>query len=72
MSAEEESLRQRQFFDESKTAQATVSVVDGTWQEANPAFCELFGYTREDLNHLSFAAVVHPDQVEAEVEQLST
>lgn len=41
---------------------------NGRIVESNPAMQELVGYTREELNNLSFAALTHPDDLKAEWE----
>lgn len=38
--------------------------IDGKWLRVNQAFCDFTGYTREELLHMSYADVTHPDDVE--------
>ncbi|HET7444619.1 MAG TPA: PAS domain S-box protein [Solirubrobacterales bacterium] len=42
--------------------------IDGRWLRANPALCELTGYTEGELRGLSFTEITHPDDLEANLE----
>ncbi len=42
--------------------------LDGHFEEVNPQFCAITGYTREELQNLSFREITHPDDVAATVE----
>jgi PAS domain S-box-containing protein len=42
-----------------------VSSLDGRFLEANPCFCEVLGYSAEELGQRTFIDVTHPDDVEA-------
>ena len=44
--------------------------LEGVWLEANPAFCALVGYTRDQLIGNSFAEITHPEDVDRSKEQL--
>jgi PAS domain S-box-containing protein/putative nucleotidyltransferase with HDIG domain len=43
---------------------------DGAWLRVNQRLCDMLGYTREELLHTTFAAITHPDDVDANVERL--
>lgn len=46
---------------------------DGRWLQANPALCEIIGYSEAELLHLNFQSLTHPDDLTANsryVEQL--
>ncbi|MDT8409098.1 MAG: PAS domain S-box protein [Wenzhouxiangellaceae bacterium] len=43
---------------------------DGDWLEANPAFCRLLGYSREELLSRSFREITHPEDLERSLHQL--
>jgi PAS domain S-box-containing protein len=61
---------QRQF--EAAFAQAAVGMalvgLDGRWLRANRTFCEMTGYEEVDLLALTFTAITHPDDLEANLE----
>jgi len=43
---------------------------EGNWQEVNPAFCSLVGYSRDELLGKSFTEITHPEDVQRSLEQL--
>jgi len=43
---------------------------DGVWEEVNPAFCAMLGYSRNELVGRSFTEITHPDDIEPSLEQL--
>lgn len=42
--------------------------LDGTWAAVDPRFCELLGYTKQELQHLTFEDITHPDDKAAAAE----
>ena len=42
----------------------------GVFQECNPAYCALVGYTENELRTIDFASLVHPDDREANLVQV--
>lgn len=44
---------------------------DSTWLEANESFCNMIGYTREELSAHSWLSVTHPDDIAADEAMLS-
>jgi PAS domain S-box-containing protein len=42
-------------------APAGIAIMDwqGVFEECNPAYCALLGYTEEELRHINFASLVH-------------
>ncbi len=45
---------------------------DGTFERVNPAFCQMLGYSPEELANLSFLDITHPDDVPLSEEGVST
>jgi PAS domain S-box-containing protein/diguanylate cyclase (GGDEF)-like protein len=43
---------------------------EGHWLHANRAFCELLGYSEDELRQLTFAEMTHPDDVAESREQV--
>lgn len=41
---------------------------DGTWLRLNDRYCELLGYTRSELENLSYLDVTYPEDLEKELE----
>ena len=42
---------------------------DGRWLRLNPKFCEIVGYTQEELLKIRFQDITHPDDLAADVAQ---
>jgi PAS domain S-box-containing protein len=40
-----------------------VAAPDGLYLQANAAYCRMLGYTEEELQHLTFAMLTHPDDL---------
>lgn len=40
---------------------------DGTWLWVNQTLCDIVGYNREELQHLTFQEITHPDDLEADL-----
>ncbi|RQD65357.1 MAG: EAL domain-containing protein [Desulfonatronovibrio sp. MSAO_Bac4] len=54
--------RYRTIFEASKSAMAIVNAQDGIVGMANKEFCDLSGYTKQEIeNQLNFSSMIHPD-----------
>src|SRR5436190_758174 len=42
---------------------------EGRWLRVNEKYCEIVGYTRDELLHETFKEITHPDDLPAELEQ---
>jgi sigma-54 dependent transcriptional regulator, acetoin dehydrogenase operon transcriptional activator AcoR len=51
----------RHTFDQSPIGASMVGL-DNSFLRANEAFCRITGYTEEELKHLTFAEITHPDE----------
>ncbi|MDB6114187.1 MAG: sensor histidine kinase response regulator [Lacunisphaera sp.] len=58
----EQSELRRQIFDRAPGGVALVDL-DYHFLKVNEAFCQMFGYTREELLRLTFVQITHPDDV---------
>lgn len=56
-------------FDNAAVGMAEVGL-DGRWLRVNATLCDILGYTGEELLALTFQAVTHPDDLEAELHLL--
>ncbi len=68
LSASEE--RFRATFEQAAVGIAHVAP-DGTWLRVNQRLCEIVGYSHEELLKITFQDITHPDDVDADVEQLN-
>jgi PAS domain S-box-containing protein len=61
---------ERQFENAFKLAATGMALVglDGRWLRANPALCEITGYSEEELRQLTFSEITHPDDLAANYE----
>jgi PAS domain S-box-containing protein len=56
----------RSAFD-SATAGMAIVGVDGAFQRVNPAFCDILGYSKEELFQTDFQTLTHPDDLDADL-----
>ncbi|MBI6154353.1 diguanylate cyclase [Serratia surfactantfaciens] len=65
----ESESRFRSALEYSAIGMALVSP-EGKWLQVNQALCKLLGYTPERLHRLTFQAITHPDDLNADLSQL--
>ncbi len=58
--------RFRLAFDHAPIGMALVAR-DGRFLQVNPAYCELVGYSAEELRNLTFQAITHPEDLDRDV-----
>jgi len=63
-SAASSEQRFRNFFELGRTGMAITSP-EQSWLNVNPRFCEMFGYSREELTGKTWVEMTHPDDIEA-------
>ena len=68
LSLEAAEARYRAVFDQAAMGVARVSP-EGRFLEINDRYCAITGYSRDDLLHLTFQEITHPDDLEADVAQ---
>lgn len=56
----------RRAFDYSAIGMAIVGL-QGEWVQVNNSLCNMLGYTRQELHHLTFQDITHPDDLEADI-----
>ncbi|HEX7951524.1 MAG TPA: PAS domain S-box protein, partial [Burkholderiales bacterium] len=62
-------IRFRNTFDFAAIGMAVLSP-EGKWLQVNPALCNLLGYSEAELTQLTFQDITHPDDLEADLEQV--
>jgi PAS domain S-box-containing protein len=68
-SLRESEERFRKIFENAATAIA-ISDWQGRFQQCNPAYCTLLGYSEQELHQIEFASLVHPEDREANLAEL--
>lgn len=58
----------RLTFEQAAVGMAHVDL-DGRWLRVNQKFCEIVGYTQEELHHLTFQDITYPDDLAADLAQ---
>ena len=71
----EESLRRnealfRATFDQAAVGMNFVSL-DGRFLRINPRYCQMVGYTEEELLRMRFQDITHPDDLRADIERIA-
>lgn len=61
--------RYRAMFELASVGIAMVAP-DGAWLSINNALCEIVGYTADELMQVTFRTITHPDDLDADLEQL--
>src|SRR6202171_5161950 len=59
----------REAFDRTSVGLVVISP-DGVFRQANRAFCEMIGYSREEVEGQSFRQITHPDDIARDEEHL--
>ncbi|MEI7990622.1 MAG: PAS domain S-box protein, partial [Chloroflexota bacterium] len=59
--------RYHSLFDQSIVV---VSAKDGKWIQISPLFCDMLGYSMEELMGMIFTQITHPDDLAANLEQI--
>lgn len=57
-------------FDNSAIGMALIGI-DGSWKEVNQSTCNILGYSREELNKLTFQDITYPDDLDLDLEYLA-
>ncbi len=60
--------RFRSTFEQAAVGICHVGAKDSRWLLVNQRFCEIVGYTREELQALTFQDITHPDDLDADLE----
>jgi diguanylate cyclase (GGDEF)-like protein/PAS domain S-box-containing protein len=62
--------RFRQAMQHSAIGMALIGM-DGRWQQVNRAICELTGYDADELRHINFQDITHPDDLADDLRQVA-
>jgi diguanylate cyclase (GGDEF)-like protein/PAS domain S-box-containing protein len=62
----------RTAFDQAAIGMTITSTDDGKFLRVNPAFCEMTGYTEDELLRLKFRDITHPEDLESSMSLLAT
>lgn len=62
--------RFREAFQDAATGVA-ITTIDGRFLECNQAYCEMLGYSAEELTQLTFQQVTHPDDKKQNQQEIS-
>jgi PAS domain S-box-containing protein len=65
----ESEQRFRATFEQAAVGMAHVGL-DGRWLRVNERLCRIVGYTRDELLQLTFQDITHPDDLDADLEQM--
>ena len=57
----------RHYF-EASTIGMTISSPDMKWLQVNDTFCDILGYTREEMENISWSDLTHPDDLQESVD----
>lgn len=72
----EEELRHREALYRATFEEAAVGIAhvapDGRYMRVNARFCDLVGYTEQELQQMRFQDLTHPDEVERDAQQVES
>ncbi|HSD13958.1 MAG TPA: PAS domain S-box protein [Flavobacterium sp.] len=60
----------KSIFDHAGLGITHNNTIDGTFIDANEKFCELIGYSQEEIKNMNFMMITHPDDLEADLENM--
>lgn len=60
----------QKIFEEAPLGIALVNSTNGTFFRLNPKYCEITGYSPEDLSRKSWQSISHPDEIEENLHQM--
>ena len=66
----ESEKRFRSVFDQAAVGVARVNI-DGSWLEVNAKFCNIIGYTNEELLKKTFKDITHPDDLQTDIDYIN-
>lgn len=66
----ESEARLRSYF-EIPVVGIAITSLDKGWLEVNPALCDMFGYSQQELSCMTWAELTHPDDLAADVAQFN-
>ncbi|MBN1496539.1 MAG: PAS domain S-box protein [Spirochaetes bacterium] len=49
-----------------------ITSTDKTWVEVNDRLCEILGYSRQELLHMTWSEMTHPDDLAADLDQFNS
>jgi PAS domain S-box-containing protein len=64
-------IRFRTLFEEAPLGVAVIDSLNGHIYEINPRFAEIVGRTREAMTRVDWMAITHPDDVQADLDQMA-
>ncbi len=67
---QESELYFRSLFEQAAVGVAVVDSKSGTFLQINQRFCEILGYSREEMEGVAFKNITHPDDVEISLEKM--
>jgi PAS domain S-box-containing protein len=63
--------RYRAFFELNAVGAAEVDLSEGRYLQSNDAYCQMLGYSRDELLGVRFVDITHPDDREEDVQQFT-
>jgi PAS domain S-box-containing protein len=66
---QESEQRYRAFFDLNVVGAAETDLVEGRYLQTNDAYCQMLGYSRDELRSLRFVDVTHPDDRDVDLRE---
>ncbi|ESU26553.1 signal transduction histidine kinase [Flavobacterium limnosediminis JC2902] len=60
----------RSIFDHAGLGIAHNNSIDGSFVDANDKFCELIGYSQDEIRNMDFMMITHPDDLQADLDNM--
>ena len=71
MALHESEFRFRKMFEQAGVGVAQIETLTGKFFQLNQVYCDIVGYSRDEMASLDFQTITHPDDLKADLDQMA-